>query len=394
VGIQRQRRIWSLPVDRYLVYVLVSVLVIVTMIVGVVILDRWAGLVVVLGLGLWRLTWLAVLWGLGIRPPARPSSDDREQHVGGTVSDTAPNACGRPCGTARDDARGATTMKLGFFSMNTDFGVGPAEIAVALEERGFHSLWVGEHSHIPTSRATPYPAGGDLPEGYWHMLDPFVSLGMAAAVTSNLRLGTGVCLVLERDLIALAKEVATLDLVSGGRVDFGVGVGWNQEELANHTDIPFRQRYRAIREAIAALRVAWTEEESAFDGEFFSFESSWVYPKPVQKPLPVLFGASGKLGVAHTIEWSDGWAPIDVGFRDLGVGLERFRTQAADAGRDPASIPITMFAWGRPDAEKLNRYRELGIDEVLLGTGGSVGKDMDSTLPVLDEWAALIPDLA
>lgn len=284
-------------------------------------------------------------------------------------------------------------MELGFFSMNTDFGVGVTDIARALEERGFASLWVGEHSHIPVSRRTAYPAGGELPKGYWHMLDPFVSLGAAAAVTTTLRLGTGVCLVLERDLVALAKEVATLDLLSGGRFDFGVGVGWNEEELATHTAIPFRKRYRALREAVAALRVCWTQDESAFEGEFFNFEALWSYPKPVQATLPVYFGAAGKLGMAHTAEWADGWCPIEVAFRDLSVGLGRMRAKAEEAGRDPAAIPTTLFAWGQPDADKLKRFRDLGINQVLIGTGTSAGSSVEATLPLLDELGALIPDL-
>ena len=285
-------------------------------------------------------------------------------------------------------------MELGFFSMNTDFGLRADMLARELESRGFASLWVGEHSHIPVSRATPYPAGGELPKGYWHMLDPFVALGMAAAVTTTLRLGTGVCLVLEHDLLDLAKQVATLDFLSGGRVDFGVGVGWNAEELANHTAIPFRQRYRALREAVAALRACWTQDESSFTGEFFNFDALWSYPKPVQPTLPVLFGAAGKLGMAHTAEWSDGWCPIETAFRELAVGLQRFRAKCEDLGRDPDAVPITLFAWGDPDVDKLRQFRDLGIDQVLIGTGTAAGADLATTLPVLDRFAAVIPELA
>jgi probable F420-dependent oxidoreductase len=282
-------------------------------------------------------------------------------------------------------------MDVGFFSMNTDFGLRVDVVARALEERGFSSMWVGEHSHIPTARTTPYPAGGELPKGYWHMLDPFVSLGVAAAVTTKLRLGTGVCLVLERDLIALAKEVATLDLLSNGRFDFGVGVGWNAEELANHTAIPFRQRYRALREAIAALRACWTQEESAFEGEFFRFDSLWSYPKPLQAPHPpVILGAAGRLGMAHTAEWADAWCPIEVGFRDLGKGIDRMRAKMEEAGRDPDSLPITLFAWGKTDADKLQRFRDLGISQVLVGTGTNAGAEADSTMRLLDDLAPAI----
>ncbi len=282
-------------------------------------------------------------------------------------------------------------MDVGFFSMNTDFGVRVDVMARALEERGFASLWVGEHSHIPASRATAYPAGGDLPKGYWHMLDPFISLGVAAAVTTNLRLGTGVCLVLERDLVALAKEVATLDLLSDGRFDFGVGVGWNQEELATHTTIPFKQRYRALREAVAALRACWTQEESRFEGEFFNFDTLWSYPKPVQAPHPpVMFGAAGKLGMAHTAEWSDGWCPIEVAFRDLSVGIGRMHAKLAEAGREPGDLPITLFAWGEPDIAKLARFQELGVAQVLFGTGTNTTGEEKATLDMLDRLAPAI----
>ncbi|MFN0029625.1 MAG: LLM class F420-dependent oxidoreductase [Acidimicrobiales bacterium] len=282
-------------------------------------------------------------------------------------------------------------MDVGFFSMNTDFGVRVDVMARALEERGFSSLWVGEHSHIPVSRATAYPAGGDLPKGYWHMLDPFVSLGMAAAVTTKLRLGTGVCLVLERDLVALAKEVATLDLLSDGRFDFGVGVGWNKEELATHTSIPFPQRYRALREAVAALRACWTQDESRFEGEFFNFDTLWSYPKPVQTPHPpVIFGAAGKLGMVHTAQWADGWCPIEVAFRDLSVGIDRMHAKLAEVDRQPADLPITMFAWGEPDEAKLARFQELGVAQVLFGTGTNTTGEHKATLDMLDRLAPAV----
>lgn len=286
-------------------------------------------------------------------------------------------------------------MELGVFSMNSDNGVPPHVIAPELEQRGFTSFWVGEHSHIPASRRTPYPAGGDLPEGYWRMCDPFVSLGMAASVTSTLRLGTGVCLVLEHDILALAKTVATLDFLSGGRFDFGVGVGWNAEELANHRrDIPFKLRYQALAEHIAALRALWSEPEPSFAGRWVNIEPLWAQPRPVQKPgPPVLFGAAGRLGMKHSALWADGWCPIDVGFRDVAVGIERFRTAAAEADRDPDTIPVTMFAMGHTAEDTLRRYRDLGVSRVVLGTAGPVGRDFDTTLPALDAWAKLIPEL-
>jgi alkanesulfonate monooxygenase SsuD/methylene tetrahydromethanopterin reductase-like flavin-dependent oxidoreductase (luciferase family) len=163
-------------------------------------------------------------------------------------------------------------MELGFSTMNTPEDVRPDVLARELEDRGYTSLFIGEHSHIPASRRTPYPSGGDMPDQYRRMMDPFVSLTMAAAATERLHLGLGVCLVLEHHVLDLAKAVATLDLLSGGRVLFGVGVGWNAEELENHRpDITWAQRYRASEECIAALRACWTDEESSFHGEFFSF---------------------------------------------------------------------------------------------------------------------------
>jgi probable F420-dependent oxidoreductase len=287
-------------------------------------------------------------------------------------------------------------MDLGFFSMNTDLGLPPHVVAPELEQRGFASFWVGEHSHIPSSRATPYPAGGDLPEGYWHMYDPFVSLGMAAAVTTTLRLGTGVCLVLEHDILALAKTVATLDQLSGGRVDLGVGVGWNAEELANHRpDIPFRLRYRALREHIDALRTLWSQPEPSYSGRWVQIEPCWTEPKPIQQPgPPVLFGAAGRLGMQHSAEWADGWCPLDVAFRDVAKGIERFRTALGAAGREPGSVPITMFGMGDTSADDVRRFRDLGVSQVILGTAAGTARDRDSLLGALDRWAAIRDEVA
>jgi probable F420-dependent oxidoreductase len=289
----------------------------------------------------------------------------------------------------------SAAMELGFSSMNTPEDLPPAELAVALEDRGFESLWMGEHSHIPAERATPYPAGGEMPDMYRWMMDPFVSLTVAATATTRLRLGTSVALPLERDVFALAKTVATLDHVSGGRFELGVGVGWNEEELADHRpDIPWSHRYRALEECVGALRALWTEDEASYAGEFFAFERAWSFPKPLQQPHPpVLCGSSGPLGTRHAVTWGDVWAPVDVGLgRNLPKRVAEFRDAVAAAGR--AEVPITMVAFGDPTLETLAGYRDLGIDRVLLGSARAGWHDpASSTLPFLDRYATMVDRL-
>ena len=189
-------------------------------------------------------------------------------------------------------------MRFGYLTLNALDGIRPDDLARELEQRGFDSIWVPEHSHIPTSRATPYPAGGALPDGYWNNMDPFVSLAMAAQVTTDLELCTGVCLLLEHDVLDLACTTATLDALTGGRLTLGVGVGWNEEELANHRpELPFKLRYSAMEERVEALRVAWSEDEAAFEGRWDRFEESWIYPKPADGTIPVALGNAGYLAL-------------------------------------------------------------------------------------------------
>lgn len=289
-------------------------------------------------------------------------------------------------------------MKLGFSSMNTPEEVAPDRLAGALEERGYDSLWVGEHTHIPTSRRTPYPAGGDLPAPYLRMMDPYVSLTLAAGASSTLLIGTAVALPLEHDLLALAKTVSTLDVLSGGRVQFGVGVGWNEEELANHRDIAWSQRYRALEECVTALRRLWTDDEAEFHGEFFEFDPVWSLPKPVQSPHPPIWcGTGGKLGTAHAVRWSDGWMPMDIALGSAERGqvarkVARFREAVAAGGR--ADVPITMVAFGDPPLERLEHYRELGIERTLIGASRTEWDDPTTTLPFLDHYAEFIDRLA
>jgi probable F420-dependent oxidoreductase len=283
-------------------------------------------------------------------------------------------------------------VKLGFSSMNTPEDVAPDELARALEERGYESFWMGEHSHIPVSRKTPYPAGGEMPAQYTRMMDPFVSLTVAANATERLRVGTSVALPLEHDLFALAKTVATIDRLSGGRFELGVGVGWNEEELADHRPIPWSRRYHALAECVAALRSLWCDEESEFHGEFYDFDKVWSFPKPLQQPCPpVLCGVGGPLGTAHAAAWADAWAPMDVALGDVAKRVRRFREATAAAGR--GDVPVTLVTFGDPTADTLRGYRALGIDRVVLGAARNGWDDPSTTYPFIDRYAPLVPEL-
>ncbi|MDZ7673769.1 MAG: LLM class F420-dependent oxidoreductase [Acidimicrobiales bacterium] len=284
-------------------------------------------------------------------------------------------------------------MELGFSTMNNLHDPAPGDLARALEDRGFDSLWLGEHAHIPAVRHTPYPAGGDMPELYKHMMDPFLSLTAAATATERLVVGTGVALPLERDLLTLANTVATLDHLSAGRFVFGVGVGWNEEELADHRpDIPWSKRYAALAEMIAALRVLWTEEEASFGGEWFAFDRAWSFPKPRQRPYPpVYFGTNGPVGVRHTVAWADGWTPVGVDRAAMERTVERFRALGAEAGRD--EIPITVAVFGDPNPDTLRHYAELGIERAVIGANRTGWDDPATILPFLDRHTPLVPEL-
>jgi probable F420-dependent oxidoreductase len=286
-------------------------------------------------------------------------------------------------------------MDIGVFSYNTDYVMRPVELARALEERGFESLWIGEHTHIPASRKTPYPFGGELPRVYVDMMDPFVALGAAAAVTEKLKLGTGVCLVMQRDVITLAKEVATLDILSGGRVLFGIGGGWNQEEMENH-GTPFEHRFRILREKVEALKVLWTEDESTYEGRHVSFDRVWSYPKPVQKPHPpILGGFFNEAGRKRVVRYCDGWMPNFDAMEDTDVptAFANLRQQMEEAGRDPASLSLGI--WTSPDEKpgeaKLQDLKAAGVQRVVLF---APVEGSDKVLPFLDHFAELVPKLA
>jgi probable F420-dependent oxidoreductase len=225
----------------------------------------------------------------------------------------------------------------------TDYAIPVTELARACEDLGFESLFFPEHTHIPASRRTPYPAGGELPKEYSHTLDPFVAMAAAAAVTTRLRVGTGICLVVERDPITTAKEVASVDHLSGGRVIFGIGGGWNLEEMENHGTRP-ATRWKLLRERVLAMKRIWTEDDASFDGEHVKFEPIWSWPKPVQQPHPpVLIGGDGPRTLQRVVEYGDGWIPIG-GFRSpesLGHRIDELQRLAKEAGR--GAIPVTLF---------------------------------------------------
>jgi probable F420-dependent oxidoreductase len=281
-------------------------------------------------------------------------------------------------------------VHLGIFSYNVAYGARPDELARACEERGFESFWVGEHTHIPASRGTPYPGGDPLPKPYYHMADPFVSLMAAAAATRTIKVGTGICLVVEHDPIVLAKTVATLDWLSNGRVLFGIGGGWNREEMENH-GTPFAKRWQVLRERVEAMKAIWTQEEASYRGDFVAFDRIVSNPKPVQKPHPpILFGGATARGRARVVQYCDGWIPIDVLLDDLPAALADLRRQAEVAGRRAQDLSVSVFAFEGATADALRRYRDLGAERVVL----VAPRRLPDALPFLDRLATIIPHLA
>jgi probable F420-dependent oxidoreductase len=276
-------------------------------------------------------------------------------------------------------------MKFGVTMFPTDYSIGPAELAKAAEERGFESLFFPEHTHIPTSRRSPWPGGGELPMEYSHTLDPFVALSAAATATEHLLIGTGVCLVIERDTITLAKEVASLDFISHGRLLFGIGAGWNLEEMENHGTNP-PQRWKLMREQILAMKTIWTQDEAEFHGRFVNFDPIWSWPKPVQKPHPpILLGGDGPHALQRVVEYGDGWTPIPVVLkRPLSDWMAELNRLAAEAGRGP--IPVTVYgAASRP--EVIQHYADLGVERCLLWLPSAPA---DKVLPLLDNYAEVM----
>ena len=265
----------------------------------------------------------------------------------------------------------------------TDKTIQPVELALALEDRGFDSLFVPEHTHIPVSRKTPFPGGGDLPEQYSRSHDPFVALTAAAAVTKRLKVGTGICLVIERDPIILAKECASLDFISKGRFILGIGAGWNQEEMENH-GADYKNRWKVIREKILAMKAIWNNDEAEFHGEFVDFDPIWCWPKPkTPGGPPIWLGANSKWAFDRVAEYCDGWMPI--GGPGSG-GIANLKAACDRVGRDASDITLALF--GAPtDADQLQGRIEQGFTNLIFGLpqAGS-----DRVLPVLDRYASLI----
>ena len=283
-------------------------------------------------------------------------------------------------------------MHFGAAMFFTTDAMRPSELGPLLEERGFESLWVPEHSHVPSSRATPFPSGGAMLREYYEIMDPFLALTAAAVGTRTLKLGTGVCLIQQRDPIQTAKNVATLDQLSNGRFLFGVGNGWNREEMANHGTV-FETRHKLARERVEAMKLIWTEDEPEYHGEFVNFDKMQMWPKPAQKPHPpIIVGGAFPHGARRAIRYGDGWIPRATrpNYDDVGQFIPRFHEMARAAGRDPASLPITLFRV--PDnLELLRQYRDAGVARVVITLPATKA---DGIMPILDRWAPLLRALA
>ena len=277
-------------------------------------------------------------------------------------------------------------MHIGVMIFATDYAMPAGELAAELEQRGFESLFVTEHTHIPASRETPWPGGTELPREYSHTYDPFVCLSFAAAKTKELKIGTSVCLLPQRDTIVTAKLVASLDRMSRGRFVFGIGGGWNREEMADH-GISYRDRFRRMGEQVQAMKRLWTEEEAEFQGDFVNFSASWQHPKPLQKPHPpILLGGETDYTLKRVVDYCDGWMPrTRFGF-DAAEGMNRLRRFAKEAGRDADSLSVSVFQ-APPDEPVLDGYRSEGIDRAIIGLP-SAGRE--TLLPLLDQHAALL----
>jgi len=317
-------------------------------------------------------------------------------------------------------------MHIGAAMFFTDYSMAPGELAIALEERGFDSLWSPEHSHIPLSRKSPFPSGGDLPKKYYDAMDPFVALTAAAAVTKTLKVGTGICLIAQRDTIQTSKLVSSIDQITGGRflfgvgngicliaqrdtiqtsklvssIDqitggrflFGVGNGWNSDEMENHGTV-FETRHKLARERIEAMKEIWTKSKAEYHGELVNFDPMMSWPKPVQKPHPpIIVGGAFPYGARRALRYGDGWMPHRVRktYADVSALLPKFREMAKEAGRDLASVPVTI--WGaKEDEDLLKRDRDDGVSRLVVSLDSAKA---DKILPELDRWAKLLRTVA
>ena len=278
-------------------------------------------------------------------------------------------------------------MKIGGVMFFTTESMQPAPLAQAMEERGFESLWVPEHTHIPSSLKSAYPASGGLVRAYYELMDPFLALNTAATVTTNLKVGTGIALITQRDPIVTAKMVSSIDQLSQGRFLFGVGNGWNQDEIENH-GTTFESRHKLARERVEAMKAIWSEEEPEYHGEFVNFDKMKQWPKPFQKPYPpIIVGGAFPYAARRAIRYGNGWIPRADRLAKDGVGMiiEKFHVMAKEAGRDPATLPITIFRV--PDVlDQLKFCQEIGVDRV---TFTLPAEKEDKLMPIIDRWTEL-----
>ena len=276
-------------------------------------------------------------------------------------------------------------MEFGVTMFPTDYAMNVVELGREIEARGFESYWFPEHTHIPTALRTPWPGGGELPEEYKHTLDPFVAFAAIAAATTRIKLGTGICLVVQRDPITTARAVASLDLLSNGRFLFGIGAGWNHDEIANH-GVEYVKRWRVMRERVQAMIALWTNDVAEYHGEFVDFDPVWQWPKPVQSPHPpIIVGGDGPRAVDHMVEYGDGWIPHPVHTAGpLEDRVAAANRKLADAGRGP--VPITVFGALGTD-EEVEQFRRLGVARCVFRLPP---RPRDEALPVLDRFAALM----
>ena len=277
-------------------------------------------------------------------------------------------------------------MLIGVSMFATDYAIRIDDLAREAEARGFESLWVPEHTHIPSSRRTPWPGGAELPREYSHTYDPFVALMFAAAVTSTIKIGTGICLVIERDTITMAKEIASLDRLSGGRFLFGIGGGWNAEEMEHHGTV-FKTRFRKMVEQVQALKTIWTQDEAEFHGDFVNFDALWSWPKPLQQPHPPIFlGGETSYTLQRVVDHCDGWLPRSRRPELVLQGISEIKERAAKAGRDVKTISIT--ASGAPGDPKLvDSFREAGCDRCIFSLPSA---ERDTVLPLLDKYTSFL----
>ena len=278
-------------------------------------------------------------------------------------------------------------MQIGAAMFFTDYSITAPVLGRALEERGFESLWAPEHSHIPVGTKSSFPLWDEIPKKYYDVMDPFVTLSAAAVATETLKLGTGICLVMQRDPIQTAKLVASIDRVSNGRFLFGVGNGWNAEEMADH-GTAYKTRNKLARERIEAMKEIWTQSKAEYHGEMVDFPPMMMWPKPVQQPYPpVIVGGSWPYAARRAVRYGDGWIPHAAlpPHDDVTDFIPEFQQMAKDAGRDPADLPVTV--WGaKPDLAQFERRRERGVARVVISLES---EPEDEILRQLDMWAEL-----